>query len=78
MNRDALHEANCAHRAWVILLAILAVTISPINFRPVTGEPADLERFGAFFLVGALFALAYPRRWMGVLLLTVGCAALLN
>ncbi|KAB2669493.1 VanZ family protein [Ochrobactrum sp. LMG 5442] len=62
--------------AWVILLAILAVTISPINFRPVTGEPADLERFGAFFLVGALFALAYPRRWMGVLLLTVGCAAL--
>lgn len=34
--------------AWVILLAILAVTISPINFRPVTGEPADLERFGAF------------------------------
>ncbi|MHC5230233.1 VanZ family protein [Brucella sp. LJL56] len=62
--------------AWTILLAILAVTISPIKFRPITGEPADLERFVAFFLVGALFALAYPRHWMGVLLLTVGCAAL--
>lgn len=64
--------------AWMVLLAILAVTISPIKFRPITGESADLERFVAFFLVGALFALAYPRHWMGVLLLTVGCAALLN
>lgn len=60
--------------AWLVLLAILAVTISPIQFRPITGEPVDLERFAAFFMVGTLFALAYPRHWMAVLLLTVGCA----
>lgn len=62
--------------AWLLLITILAVTISPIQFRPETGEPADLERFVAFFLAGALFALAYPRYWFTVLLLTVGCAGM--
>ncbi len=61
--------------AWLVLLAILMVTISPIQFRPITGEPADLERFAAFLIVGTLFVLAYPRRWLAVLLLIVGCAA---
>jgi len=62
--------------AWSILVLILVVTISPIQFRPITGEPADLERFAAFFLVGFLCALAYPRQWLAVLLLTVGCAGM--
>ncbi len=44
--------------AWLVLLAILAVTISPIQFRPVTGEPVNLERLAAFLVVGGLFALA--------------------
>ncbi|MGC0053135.1 VanZ family protein [Brucella pituitosa] len=62
--------------AWLVLAIILIVTISPIQFRPITGEPADVERFAAFFLVGFLFALAYPRHWIAVLLLTVGCAGM--
>ncbi|CAB4325262.1 MULTISPECIES: VanZ family protein [unclassified Brucella] len=62
--------------AWLVLLAILAVTISPIQFRPVTGEPVNLERLAAFLVVGGLFALAYPRHWLAVLVLTMGCAAL--
>lgn len=62
--------------AWLVLALILIVTISPIQFRPITGEPADVERFFAFFLVGFLFALAYPRQWIAVLLLTVGCAGM--
>lgn len=62
--------------AWLVLAIILIVTISPIQFRPITGEPADVERFVAFFLVGFLFALAYPRHWIAVLLLTVGCAGM--
>lgn len=57
--------------AWLVLLAILAVTISPIQFRPVTGEPVNLERLAAFLVVGGLFALAYPRHWLAVLMLTV-------
>ncbi|MBC2886804.1 VanZ family protein [Ochrobactrum sp. CM-21-5] len=62
--------------AWLVLVMILIVTVSPIHFRPITGEPANLERFVAFFLVGTLFALAYPRHWLSVLLLTIGCAGL--
>lgn len=62
--------------AWLVLALILIVTISPIQFRPITGEPADLERFAAFFLVGFLFALAYPRHWIAVLMLTIGCAGM--
>lgn len=62
--------------AWLVLALILIVTISPIQFRPITGEPADVERFLAFFLVGFLFALAYPRHWLAVLILTIGCAGM--
>lgn len=60
--------------AWLVLVFILIVTVGPINLRPISGEPANVERFGAFFVVGALFSLAYPRHWLSVLLLTVGCA----
>lgn len=62
--------------AWLVLACIFIVTIGPIDWRPISGEPADVERFGAFFFVGALFALAYPKHWMLVLLLIVGCAGL--
>ncbi|HWT61402.1 MAG TPA: VanZ family protein [Ochrobactrum sp.] len=62
--------------AWLVLVIILIVTISPIQFRPITDEPVDVERFAAFFLVGFLFALAYPRHWIAVLFLTVGCAGI--
>jgi hypothetical protein len=65
---------RCA--AWLVLIAILIVTVGPIKIRPVTGEPVDIERFLAFFIVGTLFALAYPRHWISVLTLVVGSAAL--
>ena len=48
-----LRIAACA-----ILVLILVVTISRIQFRPITGELADLERFAAFVLAGFLFGLA--------------------
>lgn len=60
--------------AWFCLLAILAVTLSPIQFRPSVANSANLERFLAFFVVGAVFSLAYPRQWLTVIILTVGCA----
>lgn len=62
--------------AWLTLLSILIVTISPIQFRPIASQSADLERFTAFFLVGFLFALAYPRQWVAVLILTVVSAGM--
>jgi hypothetical protein len=48
--------------AWFILLAIAIATLGPINFRPVTGEPPQLERLVAYALMGAAFAFAYPRQ----------------
>jgi hypothetical protein len=60
--------------AWLLLAAILFVTVSPAQMRPVTAEPADFERFGAFAALGFTFALGYPRHWLLVACLVVGAA----
>ncbi|GGF14565.1 hypothetical protein GCM10011321_03050 [Youhaiella tibetensis] len=62
--------------AWLLLLALLYVTVSPIEWRPMTGEPANIERFAAFALVGFVFVLGYPRHWWLVLAIMVGSAFL--
>jgi VanZ family protein len=49
--------------AWVLLIAIAVATLGPIGIRPVTGEPPQLERLVAYILLGATFALAYPRQF---------------
>ena len=61
---------------WMAVLTIVFATLSPIGLRPKTGHP-DLERFGAFFLAGACFAIGYPRfrRWAS-LAIVVGAAML--
>ena len=46
--------------AWLGLLAIIFVTLSPIGLRPHIGGP-NYERFFAFAAIGALFGIAYPR-----------------
>lgn len=62
---------------WLALAAIVFSTLSPLHLRPRTGHP-DLERFAAFFLAGACFAWAYPRRWRLVLFAVVVVAGLLE
>lgn len=62
--------------AWLLLIAVMAATVGPIGVRPVSGIPVDLERFLAFFAIGGLFGLAYPRRTLLVILLVVLSAAL--
>jgi VanZ family protein len=47
---------------WAFVALIAFWTLGPIWDRPYTGH-AQLERFGAFFVLGFLFALAYPRHW---------------
>ena len=57
---------------WTVLAAVALVTLSPIRFRPDTGLPPQVERFGAFLLAGALVSVAYPggrRRWAAALVL---------
>ena len=56
MMRRLFHAA-----AWLLLLGVAAVTVSPIGFRPQTGLPADVERFLGLAFVSAMFWLGYPR-----------------
>ena len=66
--------------AWALVLAMAAVTLCPISFRPITGGPADVERAFAFALLGGAVSFAYSRHrdlLVGVLL-AVAFAALLE
>ncbi len=59
--------------AWLSLLAIIFVTVSPIGWRPHDFLPVDLDRALAFALMTFLFVLAYPRHFlMCSILLIVG------
>ena len=49
-------------------------TISPLELRPRIGHLVHLERFGAFGLLGLLFAIAYPRQIGRVLVLVLATA----
>lgn len=60
--------------AWLLLAAIAFVTLSPIGLRPESGFSPNYERFAAFAMVGAAFALAYPRHLWLVLALVLGAA----
>jgi hypothetical protein len=63
---------------WLLLAALLVVTVCPIGLRPVSGAPVSLERFGAFALLCFLFAVGYPHRRWQVAILTVAAAGSLE
>jgi hypothetical protein len=64
--------------AWLLVAAIAVFTLSPIELRPVTGSPADPERFAAFAMVGGAFCLAYPKHRFSIVLLVLGIVGLLE
>jgi hypothetical protein len=47
--------------AWTVFAGIAFVTLSPIGLRPAIADP-NLERFGAFAILGLLLGMAYPSR----------------
>jgi VanZ family protein len=57
--------------AWLLLAAIIFVTVSPIGLRPHTVTSVDLDRALAYAGAGFLFALAYPHRLKTVAVLLV-------
>jgi VanZ family protein len=60
---------------WPIVLAITAFTLCPIQFRPTTPAPADLERIFAFIVLGILLSIAYQKmRLLSFSLAVVGAA----
>jgi glucose-6-phosphate-specific signal transduction histidine kinase len=64
--------------AWICLALVVFVTISPIGLRPRDVLPVDLDRALAFCIMAGLFSLAYPRRWLSILVLTVLGAMLIE
>lgn len=58
---------------WLTLAFIVFATLSSIEMRPRTGS-VHLERFGAFWVLGVLFAAVYPKR-IGTVLLLVAATA---
>ncbi|HEV7322806.1 MAG TPA: VanZ family protein [Ensifer sp.] len=60
--------------AWVLFAVIAYSTMSPLDLRPRIGHLVHIERFGAFGLLGLLFALAYPKRLGRVLVLVLATA----
>ena len=64
--------------AWVFLAAIAFSTLSPIELRPDTGAPADMERFAAFALVGGAFCVGYPKWRFGIIVIVVAMVGLLE
>ena len=62
--------------AWLLLVALAFVTVAPIEFRPVSPLPVQLERATALAIIGFVFALAYPRHIVLVGLLLFASTAL--
>ena len=58
--------------AWLLLAALIFVTLSPINLRPVSPLPTQLERAIAPAIVGFVFAIAYPKHLWAIALVVIG------
>src|SRR6266571_1448631 len=64
--------------AWLLVVAIVVMTLGPPTVRPVTGFDRNLEHIAAFALLGLAFGLAYPNRRMRLALIGVAIAAVME
>lgn len=48
--------------AWMLIGAIVILSLVPSSLRPVTGAPHDIEHFAIFTLCGYAFGLGYRSR----------------
>jgi len=48
--------------AWLLILAIVVLSLSPPQFRPTTGAPHDFEHLAIFIITGLAFGLGYRCR----------------
>jgi VanZ family protein len=53
---------------WILLFAIVVISLGPPELRPDTGLPHDLEHAAMFFLAGFSIGLGYPNGFMAWLL----------
>src|SRR5215470_1781537 len=78
MDRIAIWTRLSRCTVWLVALTIAIFTLCPIQFRPMTAAPADLERWLAFAVLGGLLAVAYPKHRVRFALLAIACAAILE
>lgn len=64
--------------AWLLLAGLIFVTLAPIDLRPISPLPTQIERAAALGLVGFVFALAYPHRIVLVAALVLGATVALE
>src|SRR5437764_14893639 len=64
--------------AWLLVVAIVVMTLGPPTMRPVSGFNRSLEHVAAFALLGLAFGLAYPSRRVLLTLLGVAVVALME
>ena len=74
----AMISRVCRWLAWPLLAAVVFVTLAPIGLRPVTGAPANFERFAAYAVLSGVFCLGYPKHRISVLLSLVALAGALE
>jgi VanZ family protein len=67
---------RCA--AWLLLIVIAFVTLSPIELRPNTEGPPDFEQFAAVAAVGGAFCLGYPKLGFRILVPVIAIIGLLE
>jgi hypothetical protein len=63
---------------WALAAAIVVFSLSPIELRPATTAPADIERLMAFAAMGGAFCIGYPRHRSSIALLVLGAIGLLE
>ena len=56
----------CRIIGWLLLAAIIFVTVSPIGMRPRLGFGPDFDRFAGFLAAGLFLGFGYRRRWLWI------------
>jgi VanZ family protein len=63
--------------SWGLIAAIVALSIAPVDLRPVTEAPHKIEHLAAFYPAGLALALGYNiKRWLLSLILAAFCAVI--
>jgi VanZ family protein len=63
---------------WVLLSAIVALSVIPAEMRPVTIFPHDFEHAAIYFLAGCAFGLVYSVSFVGCLVGLSGFSLLIE
>jgi hypothetical protein len=64
--------------AWLLLAAIVVITLAPPEFRPETQLSSRIERFVAFAVITGVFCLGYPKYRFHIIALMIGLVVLLE